>query len=146
MDTPETNRLFSCKAEIVCGEKEMSADIKRLGNGMWNADISAPDELSGIALEYSEEGIEASYMGLGFTLEKTGIPSANILSMVFGALDDSAILTEMPCVQTEEERVFSGEYSSFSYEITTDLDGNLTGFSIPDEDINVEFTDFSVIT
>lgn len=146
VSTPETNRLFSAEAVFCSGETEISATIRRLGNDMWTAQITAPESLAGITLNYSSDEITATYHGMSFTLDKENAPKANILGAIFDAIDSSAILTEMPCDSDGENITFTGENHLGGYEIVTDSEGNLVGVNISDEDISVDFTEFTAIT
>lgn len=144
--SPETNRLFSADAVVCTAEAEISATVKRLGNNMWSAEITAPESLAGITLNYSADEITATYHGMSFTLDKENAPQANLLGAIFDAIDDSALLTEMPCDSEDGVMTFGGQNELGAYEIVTDADGNLSAVNLTDEDITVDFSDFVVIT
>ena len=143
---PDLNKIFTVNAAVESGKFKTEAIISRLGDNMWEAEISSPETLKGIKLSYSGEDITASYMGMSFSVPKNAAPVKGMMTMLFNAIDKSAALPEMPCIEDETTKTFSGETENGKFEITVDkTTGNLTGFEMPDNDLKVVFTDYSVI-
>ena len=142
----DLNKLFKVTATIESGKFKGQAVINRLGDNMWDVEFSSPNTLSGIKLSYSGEDITATYMGLSIKMSKTDAPIKGMLTMLFNAIDKSAALKDMPCVEDEKTKTFSGENENGKFNIILDKStGNLIGFEMPDNDLKVTFTDYTLI-
>lgn len=145
-DSPETSRLFTSALEIDCGDGVfVSCNITRLGAESWRAEMSSPDEIEGIVLLYSPDGITAEYHGMTFTTAKENTPEKNILGSVFKCIDHSSALVAMPYEETENGRIFFGECDKGKYTITTDNDDNITAVCLEDMGLSATLEDFCVI-
>lgn len=145
--SPDLNRLFSCNAEIRYGDFEMSAVLKRLGDGMWEAECSAPKTLAGVKLSYNGDDITASFKGLSFSIPKTAAPVKSIFQLAFSVIDKTAAGGELPMIEKDGVLIFSGEAEQGKFEVRTDKEtGNLLGFSMPAYELEITCSDFEAIS
>lgn len=143
---PDLNRLFTCTAEIRYDDFEMSAELKRLGDGMWEVEFSAPKTLAGVKLSYSEEAISASYKGLSFSIPKDAAPVKAIFTMIFQTIDKSAAMPELPFSEEDGVLVFEGKNDYGKFFISTDKEtGDFIGFNMPDYELEVKCGDYKII-
>lgn len=143
---PDLNRLFTCSSEIRYGDFEMSAELKRLGDGMWEVEFSAPKTLAGVKLAYNGDAISASYKGLSFSIPKDAAPVKAVFTMVFRAIDASAAEPELPFSEEDGILVFEGENEQGKFFISTDKEtGDFIGFSMPDYELEIACENYSII-
>ena len=61
---PDLNLLYSCKADILWGEMEAEAELKRLGNGDWDIAFTGPDTLSGLTVSFRDGRLHCEMNGV----------------------------------------------------------------------------------
>lgn len=143
---PDLNRLFTCSAEILYADFEMSAELKRLGDGMWEVEFSAPKTLAGVKLTYSGDSISASYKGMSFTIPKDAAPVKAVFTMIFQTIDKTAVVPELPFTEEDGVIVFEGENDYGKFFISTDEEtGDFIGFNMPDYDLEVKCENYSIV-
>lgn len=144
--TPDINKLFSTAATITYGDFEAQAKVSRLGSDLWEVEFATPQTLAGVKLSYTGEDITASYLGLSFSIPKTAAPVKSMLTMIFKAVDKSAVGVDMPCEEKDGVMIYSGTGDFGDFTLSMDqATGNLVSFEMPKEDLIVQFADFTPI-
>lgn len=142
---PDLNRLFTCSSEIRYGDFEMSAELKRLGDSMWEVEFSAPKTLAGVKLTYNGDTISASYKDLSFSIPQDAAPVKAVFTMIFRTIDKSAAQPELPFTEEDGVLVFEGENDYGKFFISTDKEtGDFIGFNMPDYDLEVTCENYSI--
>lgn len=144
------DKLYTVDAEIaVAGnddEEELvySGKMSRLGGGMWELELTAPETVSGLKIALGEEGITASLGDLNFRLETEKIPSKAAFMSVFGALDNAAAdVNGLTFSETETNLCWYGTYNGGKYTLLYNkADNSLCGLEM--QGISVRFSCFCI--
>lgn len=145
--TPELSQTFSCQADFQYGDWTAKATLKRLGGGVWEAQFQEPASLAGVLFAYDGAELNASFLGLSFTVPMSALPDSSMLSDIFTALDRCTTGAEMPCEAVEEDGdqvyVYKGELSRGAYTVAMTKDNALHAFSLPSAGLTVAFSEYS---
>ncbi len=144
---PDISVPFGSAVKIQAGELEFEGSVKRYAAGIWQMDITAPDTISGLCIRYDDgSGISAKLDDIAFEVPSESVRDNAVFALIFKAIDCAAASGELPCTDTEDGKVYSGEFSGGTYTLTFDpRTAALTHIEIPYGEISGEFTDFSVI-
>lgn len=143
---PDINVPFESAVKMQAGELEFEGNIKRCATGIWNMDITSPETLEGLSISYDEAGgVKAALDDLTLEIPMDDLNSKAVFALVFKAIDCAAAAGELPCSDTEDGKVYSGEFSGGTYTLTFDpKSAVLTKIEIPAAEIAGEFTGFAV--
>lgn len=143
---PDINVPFESAVKMQAGELEFEGALKRYAAGIWNMEITSPKTLEGLCISYDESsGVKAGLDGLSFEIPMEDLKDGAVFALVFKAIDCAAAAGELPCTDTEDGKVYSGEFSGGTYTLTFDPKGTaLTKIEIPSAEIAGEFTGFAV--
>ncbi len=146
--TPELNVPFEADIKIQAGELEMNGSMKRYGMGIWEMSADSPETLAGLELSYnSDEGVKASLDDLSLDIPAEDIRDGAVFAQIFKAVDSAAAAGELSCMETEDGKVFSGEFAGKSYSITFDPESLApAAIEIPSAGISGEFENFRILT
>jgi len=81
---------FQAAVSVTIGDLDASGTIKRFGDGMWEIEFDSPNTLSGVKLAFGEDGVEASYKGLSFSVPQTALPVKAMMLNLISAVDSLA--------------------------------------------------------
>ncbi len=144
--TPDIDVPFESEMKIQAGELEFEGNIKRFTAGVWEMDITAPETLSGLCISYDDSsGVKAVLDGLEAEIPPENINDGAVFALMFKAMDCAAAAGQLSCADTEDGKVYSGEFSGGTYMLTFDpKTAALTHIEIPYGEIEGEFTNFTV--
>ena len=143
---PDINVPFESAVKMQAGELEFEGNLKRYAAGIWNMEVTSPKTLEGLCISYDEStGVKAGLDDLSFEVPMEELRDRAVFALVFKAIDCAAAAGELSCTDTEEGKVYSGEFSGGTYTLTFDPRGTaLTKIEIPSAEIAGEFTGFAV--
>ena len=139
---PELNLLYTCKADILWGETEAEAELKRLGNGDWDIAFTGPDTLSGLTVSFRDGKAHCEMNGVSADISGENIPDGSLFDLICGTLDSAAGGTG-DCVPDENILVGKGHSQNGDYELIFTADTmELCGIKLPDSDLEAVIEDF----
>lgn len=145
--TPDLNVPFEAQVKIQAGELEMSGNLKRYGTGIWAMNAESPETLAGLELSYGDEGVKAKLGELALDIPAENINDGAVFAQIFKAVDSAAAAEELYCSDTEDGKVFSGEFAGKAYSITFDQETLApVRIEIPGAEICGEFENFRIMT
>ncbi len=151
--TPDLNKAFSCEftltafGEDKAAKMEVGGTMRRLGTGMWEMDITAPETMAGLHISFGDNGLTASLGELTLDIERENINEAAMFRLMFDAVDNCAAMPDLTLAKTENGLEYSGEISQCGYVMTFDPETMaLTGISFPDADISTSISSFTELT
>lgn len=147
---PDLSRPFRSSVKIQAGELELDGTVKRYGMGIWEMTVNSPETLAGLSLTGSDNGVSASLGDLKLEVPMENINDKAVFALIFKAIDSAASAAEsgvLTCTDTNDGKVYSGEFSFGTYTMTFDPQSlALTKIEIPEAAICSEFTDFVIIS
>lgn len=147
---PDLGRPFRSTVKIQAGELELDGTVKRYGMGIWEMEVSSPETLAGLSLKGSDSCVTAALGDLKLEVPMENISDKAVFSLIFKAIDSAASAAEsgaLTCTDTNDGKVYSGEFSFGTYTMTFDPQSlALTRIEIPEAAICSEFTDFVIIS
>lgn len=140
---PKLGSTFTVNAQIVYGEQESAAVVKRLGMSSWDIEFSSPNTLAGVVLSYRENNVEASYKGLSFSVPKSALPLKAIILTLTDVVDSMSQLDEIECEEKDGSFIYEGENEQGKYVLEMDKNGGLSKFTMKNLNLEITFTDFT---
>lgn len=140
------NSSFSSSVSVALDEMNAEGTVKRFGNGMWEAEFSSPNTLSGVMLSFSEGNVTASYKGLNFSVPQSALPVKAMMLNLITAADDLAENEELSGREKDGMIEISGSLDGGEYTLTVDKKGNIASFSMPGSKLKMNFSDVQPIT
>ena len=140
---PKLGGAFNVNAQIVYGEQESAAVVKRLGMSSWDIEFSSPNTLAGVVLSYRENNVEASYKGLSFSVPKSALPLKAIILTLTDVVDSMSQLDEIECEEKDGSFIYEGEDEQGKYVLEMDKNGGLSKFTMKNLNLEITFTDFT---
>ena len=147
---PDLSKPFQSAVKIQAGELELKGTVKRYGMGIWEMTVESPETLAGLSMTGNDSGVTASLGDLKLEIPMENINDKAVFALIFKAIDSAASAADanvLTCKDTEDGKVYSGEFSFGTYNMTFDPQSlALTKIEIPEAEIYCEFTDFTVIS
>lgn len=137
------------KAEVTPADKEtpeefaFSGNVKRLGSGFWEMEITSPESLTGLKIALSGDSVISSLGELSFSSEAGAVPNKSPVMTLFRCLDnaDAALSSgaELQAAPGAQGWSFSGgEYSLL-------FDGDGVPAAMTCAGFSAEFVEFAAI-
>ena len=146
-ETTRSNSLssaFTANAHITLGKLTAEGEIQRFGDGMWAIEFSSPNTLSGVKLSFSEGETTASYKGLEFSVPQSALPVRAMTLNLIAAVDSNARLEELRGEENGDALDIRGTLDGGDYVLSVDKEGHLCGFSMPNNELTMTFTELTV--
>ncbi len=146
--TPKLDESFSVRAEMTYGD-ENTAELllTRYEEDHWDAAFESPASLAGVVLTIEDEAVGANYKGLAFTVPKSALPAKAMLLLITDVMEELIDEDTLPAATNEDNTwTVSGETEAGSYTVTFLADGTLAGFSMPNQPLEVIFSDYKAST
>ena len=141
---PDMNVPFESDVKVQAQELEFEGTIKRYGTGMWSMNVTAPETLEGLNISYSDEGVTAELDGLTLEIAMEDINGGAVFAQIFKAVDSAAAAGTLQCTETEDGKVFTGEFAGGEYKLTFEPQTLVpVGIEIPSSGIFCELKGFS---
>ena len=145
--TPDLNVPFETEMKIQAGELEVNGNMKRYGTGIWAMSAESPETLAGLEIAYSDGGVKAKLGELELDIPMENINDGAVFAQIFKAVDSAAAAGELYCSDTEDGKVFSGNFAGEAYSITFDPQTLApVKIDIPAAGISGEFENFRIMT
>ena len=136
---PETS-AFSATVTLTAGDFTATATVRRAGIGQLQLDCTAPPSLAGFSVLQNGETVTLSKNGVSFAVSPDSMPQAALFLRLCRVLDDVALGNVNP----QDGRV-QGVCETTPYTLTFDeKTGELVALYLPNEEISVVFSDFSL--
>lgn len=145
-NTPDLNVMFEADSVITTKDMEITAHMKRFGNGYWQINISKPDTLAGLEITYGDEAVTVKLGELSFDTEKSKLNGNAVFKLIFDAVDHAAVQNDLTIEEKQDALSISGENDNGKYIIHLDKDSKvLKGIEIPDHGISVSVHNFQLM-
>lgn len=135
------NTSFQAAVTITLENLTAEGTIKRFGDGMWEAEFASPNTLSGVKLSFDGGNVNASYKGLNFSVPQSALPVKSMLLNLISAVDDLAKNEELTGTDKDGKLEISGSLEGGEYILTVDENGKISSFEMPNNKLNITFTD-----
>ncbi len=134
---------FTAKMNISLDKLNAEGTVTRHGDNMWTAEFNSPNTLSGVTLNFEENIVKASYKGLDFSVPKSALPVKAMLSNLIEAVDTAANSEELTGTENEGLLLIEGSLDGGDYVISVDSNGNLCRFEMPNNLLDISFSEIS---
>ncbi len=136
---------FTCNMQVQYGEMEVEGRLTRQSAGLLTMDITAPETLKDMTLEWDGEEVSVKMYGLSFGVDPATFPSTALGNSLLAAFDAA---TRLQNGQLTGEGVKTvGEELGGEFTLLSDPDtGYLLSLSIPSAGVQATFSDFQVLT
>ncbi|MBR6242427.1 MAG: hypothetical protein IKQ90_02900 [Ruminococcus sp.] len=142
-ETSRVNGLdsaFTSEADITLGKLDSHAAVTRSGSGVWTAEFSSPDTLSGVKLEFTEGSVKASYKGLEMSVPQAALPVKSMMLCLIEAVDSNATAEELTGKENGKYLDISGKLDGGEYVLTVDENGMLHSFTMENNSLEITFS------
>ena len=144
-DPMDLNNLYSVDANIKLDNFKCSLTLTRLGNGMWDATFSSPENLNGLTAEYKNEDVNIGYKELSFSLPKEDLPATTVFVNITKALDNVAYNKDIKYTENKNIVTAEGQIDENKFKLYIDKKSkNLLSFEIPDINLKTDFSNYSI--
>lgn len=142
--TPHVNIPFSCDFTIAAyDDMKLEGTMTRLGTGMWEMDITAPETMAGLHIRRDDLGFDLSLGELEICIEQEKINKGAFAELIFAAVDSCAAMTDIPLEQTDEGLQYTGKVSECPFIMTFEPETLLLSeISFPSIDLTASITNF----
>ncbi len=139
------NSSFECNMKIVYDDSEFGGKLKRMGQGVWEADFNSPETLSGVKLSFLNGDVTASYKGLSFTVPKSALPLKSMLNNLMTVVDELAVLDELECTVKDGMMIVEGDVEQGPYTLKIDeKTGWISEFEMKNVKMKMTFSDMAI--
>ena len=135
---------FSCTFSGQYGDMQVAGTLTRRSAGMLTASLTAPAELSGLAMTWDGEQMTVSMYGISLPFDVNDVPEAALGRRILCALDEvtyqtaAGTLTPEGLLRTDGTAADGAPFSLFS----DPENGALLSLSVPSEGLLLTFSDF----
>lgn len=135
---------FTCSTQVQYGEMEVEGRLTRQSAGLLTMDITAPETLKGMTLEWNGEEVSVKMYGLRFGVDPSTFPSTALGSSLLAAFDAAARLQNGQLTADGVRTV--GEELGGEFTLLSDPDtGYLLSLSVPSAGLQATFSDFQLL-
>lgn len=140
--SPANSQTNSQAGKEAPEEFAFSGNVKRLGSGFWEMEITAPESLEGLKIVLAGDNVTSSLGELSFSSELSAIPKKSPALTLFRCLDNAAVALGNGVSPEAATGVQGWTLTTGEYSLLFDNDGvpvamTAAGFS-------AEFTEFTV--
>lgn len=141
-NTPSSSPSNSPADKEAPEEFAFSGNVKRLGSGFWEMEITAPESLAGLKIAVSGDKVTSALGELSFSSELSAIPKKSPAMTIFRCLDSAAVALSNGASLEDASGVQGWSLTAGEYSLLFDNEGvpvamTAAGFS-------AEFTEFTV--
>lgn len=134
------NCAFQSEITITIEHFEANGTLTRFGSGMWEAEFTSPNSLSGVKLSFSEGNVTAEYKGLSFSVPQSALPVKAMMLNLIKAVDDNAKLDELKGEEDGNLLKISGSLEGGAYTLSVDKNGCPSSFEMPNNNLTITFS------
>lgn len=140
---------FECDVDLTYGQLNVQGHLTRLSAGTLTLDLTAPQTLNGLSMQWDGETISLKMHGLSFGLDPAAIPETALGKSLLEALD----AIQLPgsgnpdSTLTDEGVLTRGNSTAGSFEFLSDPEtGSLLSLKVPDANLTATFSNFQLKT
>ncbi len=131
---------FHCKADITCGEEQITCDLSHTAPGMASIQILSGD-LNGLNYYWSGQDFTISYCGLSAKSDDCVLPETSFSLILLQTLDYAQKSNVLTRTHGNE---FSGSMNGIDFTITADNNtGQIQTISIPHNSVMAKLYDYT---
>ena len=122
---PKLDKAFSCAFELTafpddCDSRmNVSGEMTRYGTGIWEMNITSPETLKGLNIQYNEGAAKVALGSLTLDIENGKLNDAAMFKRVFDAVDSCAAMHDIELYDKDGAAVYNGADHSISFDKTT---------------------------
>ncbi|MGN0637036.1 MAG: hypothetical protein ACI4J0_01585 [Huintestinicola sp.] len=151
---PKLDGGFTCECTVTAGmippgsdtgeetEFVFSGDLKRLGAGFWELEISSPETISGMKMTSCDGELSSSLGELSFDLAPEDVPQKSPVYALFTAIDNMSSAFENGAELTSGEEG-GWVYTADGISAVFDGDGVITSLALASPKMTAQFTNFA---
>lgn len=132
---------YQTSVAVTLGDLNADGTVKRFGDGLWEVEFTSPNTLAGIKLSFSDGITEAEYKGLSFSVPQSALPVKAMMLNLIEAVDGHSKADELKGEDNNGDIEISGRLEGGDYTLIVDKNGTLKGFSMPNNELNMTFTE-----
>ena len=137
-EKPSIEDGYSCEVDISYGDAQYGANLKRIGQGVWEAELTEPSTVKGMSMHYENGEVVVRYKGFNVSLPSASVPMKAVVARVFDVLDNIAANPDSIAKKSGSGNiVIEGKIAKNAYIITFGGDGKLMSVNIPSEQLSV---------
>jgi hypothetical protein len=143
---PNLDVPYTAEAAVEGENLAFTATIKRFGTGLWEMEITSPDSLRGLKINYNEDKIASVYDGIITETPIDKVSPEAVFLQLFQAADNAANL-ESPDVSEKDGNYFiTGSIPTTGYIIQIDGETKgISGINLEDSGFDAVLTNFALI-
>ena len=134
---------FIADVTVTSADSETCGTLTRYGTNAWTVTFTDPPSLAGVALEFTDEEVKASYKGLEFSVPQSAQAIRTELSGLMETVDSLALSPELDGAAKDGTVVCEGEGSCGAYILTCAEDGTPLTYALPNYGVTVTFDSFT---
>lgn len=137
--TPNFERTYTVKAEISCGELDVTADVTRNGKGDYVFAFTEPDHLMGMSIALSDSGTQASLGSLSVEVDSTDAYKL-VPDIIVDSIDSLSTVSADKITEVEGVLTLNTEADGKKVVVTCDETGGLLTLKCPSHKLSVKFS------
>lgn len=139
--TPILNNI-SFTAEIDYGDSEFMANAE-LAQDAFNLAVTAPEEIDGLTLNFTKNGVTAEFKGVTYTPDINSLPQGAIAQVLYDIIND--ILDNKTATCDEENCKIEGRVNGYNYTFVFSPSGLPISLDVDDLDLEIKFKNVAVL-
>ena len=151
---PKLDGGFTCECTVTAGiippgsdsseetEFAFSGNLKRLGAGFWELEISSPETISGMKMTSCDGDLSSSLGELSFDLAPEDVPQKSPVYALFTAIDNMSAAFENGAELTSGNEG-GWVYTSDGVSAVFDSNGVITSLALASPKMTAQFTNFT---
>lgn len=132
---------FMASVEISYDDMCYEAQLKRLSDGCWNIELTAPEAVKGLVFDVAGEETEIGFKGLHFTFDTSKFPVGSVIALAVKSFDRLAPMT-LEVTEGEASDFSSGEVEGMAYSLSLDKNGTPLTLDFGDSGMSIKFVSF----
>ena len=137
---------FETTANISYKELKATATITRETPKSCIVVFTSPESIKDMAFVYSEGNVDLSYKGMSFSFDPDSLPGRAIANIAIAGINKAMEADGFSLDYTGNALVLTGVMESGEFTMRLDKEsGNLIKLSVPAEDLEIEFVNFSFL-
>ncbi len=143
---PQTNRPFSAELDIEIKDFSADAILTYRNSASATLELTSPKDLETLVFNLEGEELSAKYKGLDFPLADTNGQAVSAARLIFSAIANAGNSKDAQIDKDKDEFTVSGSVLSNNYEMEFNrMSGAIKSFTVPAQDLEVEFEDFKFL-
>lgn len=140
---------FECDADVNYKDMNVKGHLKRQAEGTLTMEVTEPETLKGLSMEWNGETISIKLYGFSFGVNPEQIPESALGKSILNTLDDALKAKDTASAAKGEDGTakLEGDSENGAFELYFDpSSGALLELKIPDLDLDAKFSNFQALT